>query len=196
MFPFHVFVDEAKSWLDYAPAWVTAVAALGTVIVALRIAHNQNRLQKTLAERQLEIQSEQIKLAKMQLDQQAHQLTKDLFDRRFAIFTAVEDFITWVIRSDGDIEFFGPGEYRNWREAVEKAQMLFGEEVIDYMEVADKAARDLYVVVKKMAKNSADMQAIDDQNRLMNQLTITLREQRVEIFRPYLALFHKAVARA
>jgi hypothetical protein len=82
MFPLHVFVDEAKSWLDYAPAWVTALAALGTVIVALRIAHNQNVLQKTIAERQLEIQSEQIKLQKMQLDQQAHQLTKDLFDRR------------------------------------------------------------------------------------------------------------------
>jgi hypothetical protein len=42
----------------------------------------------------------------------------------------------------------------------------------------------LYVVVKKMAKDPADMQAIDDQNRLMNQLTITLREQRVEIFAP------------
>jgi hypothetical protein len=50
--------------------------------------------------------------------------------------------------------------------------------------------------VKKMAKDPADMQAIDDQYRLMNQLTITLREQRVEIFRPYLALFHRAVAQA
>jgi hypothetical protein len=82
------------------------------------------------------------------------------------------------------------------KEAIEKAQMLFGEEVIDYMEVTDKAARGLYVVVKKMAKDPADMQAIDDQYRLMNQLTITLREQRVEIFRPYLALFHRAVAQA
>ena len=84
------------------------------------------------------------------MDQQAHQLTKDLFDRRFAIFTAVEDFITWVIRSDETLTFSAPATCR-----------------------------------PSTIKTD-----------LMNQLTITLRKQRVEIFRPYLALFHKAVAQA
>jgi hypothetical protein len=88
MFPFHVSVDQTRDWLDYAQFAATIVAALGTMIVATLIARSQNRLQK------------------LQLEQQAHQLTKDLFDRRFAIFAAVEDFIVWVVRGEGKTHFY------------------------------------------------------------------------------------------
>lgn len=178
MFPFHVSVDQTRDWLDYAQFAATIVAALGTMIVATLIARSQNRLQK------------------LQLEQQAHQLTKDLFDRRFAIFAAVEDFIVWVVRSEGKTHFIGTVEYGNWWDAIQKARMLFDKEVFEYMTVVEKAAGAYHVAVTRMAKNSADMQAIEDENRLLNQLTITLREQRFEVFRPYLALFQKAVARA
>jgi len=51
---------------------------------------------------------EQIRLQKIQLDQQAQRLKKDLFDRRFEVFTAVDSFITYVIRSDGKLKLSGP----------------------------------------------------------------------------------------
>ena len=86
MFQLHVIVDGAKNWLDYSPPWITSGAALITVIVAVVIARNQNRLQKTLAEKQIELQ-------RSQLDQQERQLKKDLFDRRFAVYLGVRDFI-------------------------------------------------------------------------------------------------------
>jgi len=78
MFPFHVVLDQPRTWLDYLPC-VTALAALTTVVVAICIARNQSEMQK-----------EQVKLQTMQLDLQARELKKDLFDRRFAVFTAVD----------------------------------------------------------------------------------------------------------
>ncbi len=74
--------------------------------------------------------------------------------------------------------------------------MLFGEEVFEDMKVVEKAAGGYHPPVMKMAKDPYDMQATENENRLMNQLTITLREQRFEVFRPYLGLLQKEVARA
>jgi hypothetical protein len=45
MFQLHVVLDDAKSWVDYVPLWITAGAALITVGVVVFIARNQNRLQ-------------------------------------------------------------------------------------------------------------------------------------------------------
>jgi hypothetical protein len=184
-------VDQQNNWFDHLPQWITAVASLIAVLVAFLIAKNQNRLQKTLADSQREIQIEQIALQKMQLEQQAQQLKKDLLDRRFEVFTAVDCFITYVIRSNGKIELVGPGEYRQWREIMERAQMLFGEEVYKYLGTVDKTARDLYVVVRKLENDPTDMEAIENQFLLSTALADTLREQRAQLFRPYLELFQK-----
>ena len=56
MLQLHVVLVQPKNWIEYVPSWVTAGAAFITVIVAVLIARNQSRLQRTLAERQVEIQ--------------------------------------------------------------------------------------------------------------------------------------------
>jgi len=82
----HVVLDQPKGWLDY----ITALSALGTVVAAVAaliavnvtrsIARNQNKLQEALANKQFDIQKSQQELLE-------RQLRKDLFDRRFAVFT-------------------------------------------------------------------------------------------------------------
>jgi hypothetical protein len=44
MLQLHVALDEPKGWLEYVPPWVTAVAALITVLVAGLIARKFVRL--------------------------------------------------------------------------------------------------------------------------------------------------------
>jgi hypothetical protein len=182
MFQLHVVLDEPKSWLEYVPPWVTAVAALITVLVAALIARNQNKLQKALADKQIEIQ-------KSQLDQQARQLKKDLFDRRFAVFTDVLDFINYVLREDGNIQFGGPGQRQFW-EAMEKAEMLFGKDVNAYLADVDTTARKLYVSAKGMNKASAtgDVEEINRNGELLSRLSDELLQRRKAVFRPYLSL--------
>jgi ribosomal protein L34 len=130
MFRLHVVLDNSRTWVDYAPAWVTAVAALVTVFVAILIARNQNKLQETLAKKQTDLQEAQLK--------------KDLFDRRFIVFTDTLDFIGMVIRNDGDIVLEGP-EYRHFLETTQKAGMLFGADVRSYLKGVTETTTNLYV---------------------------------------------------
>lgn len=186
--PFHVVLDQPKSWLDYVQfitSCVTALAAIATVLIAARIARNQNKLQETIARNQLELQKT---LAEQQANLQKIQLIQNLFDRRFAVFTAVEDFIVFVIQSEGAIEFTGPGEYRNWWETTQKAQMLFGKDVMDYLESLDKAAWDLHKALLALKKDQTDTKANHDHSRLQTELANSIRQQRVKIFGPYLDL--------
>lgn len=176
MFQLHVILDQPRSWFQYAPPWVTAAAALTTVIVAVLIARNQSRLQKTLADKQIEIQ-------KMQLEQQARQLKKDLFDRRFAVFTGVLEFIGYVLRQNGNIELPG-AEYRQFCDCRERAEMLFEGDVNRYLADVDETARAFYVSAQ--ARNNAitagDMDKIHEDSRLMERLGVRLLQQRKGLF--------------
>jgi hypothetical protein len=158
MFQLHVVLDQAKSWFDYFQPCITAVAALGTLLVALRIARNQNKLQA--------------ELAKMQLAQQERQLKKDLFDRRFAVYVNVLDFVSYVLQENGKIQLAGPGKYRDFWESMEKAEMLFGADVNEYLADVDKTARDFYVSAQRMDKTIAtgDVEAIDRNAQLLERL--------------------------
>jgi hypothetical protein len=163
---------------------VTALAALITVVVAVVIARNQGRLQQTLAEKQFEIQ-------RMQLEQQERQLKKDLFDRRFAVFIDVQKFFDYVLQKNGDIELHGPGEYRQFGECMERAEMLFADDIKEYLEDIDKTARAFYVSAKRRGINLGDVAAIDKDAQLLDRLSVTLMPQRTGLFRPYLTLYHK-----
>ena len=101
MFQLHVVLDQPKDWLQYVPPWVAVVASLLTVFVAFKIAQNQNRLQKTLAKSQIKIQ-------KMQLEQQERQLKKNLFDRRFEICVRTRDFAQYVLGRADSLELTDP----------------------------------------------------------------------------------------
>ena len=182
MFQLHVVLDQQKNWLEYAPSWVTAIAAFITIIVASLIARNQSKLQRTLAEKQIEIQ-------KIQLEQQARQLKKDLFDRRFAVFTGAQEFISYVLQNNGDIELAGPGQYRQFRDYMERAEMLFGDDVNRYLLDVDETARAFYVSAKKMKTSAAsNMDVIQKQAQLLDRISVALLQQRKEVFRPYLTL--------
>jgi hypothetical protein len=177
MLQLHVSVDQAKDWLDYVAPVATAfgaLAAIGTVAVALRISNNQNRLQTMLADRQLDMQERQLK--------------KDLFDRRFAIFTDTLEFIGLVLRNDGNIVLEGQ-EYRHFREAMQKAGMLFGTDVRNYLNGLDKTARDLYVSAqgRGQAVQSSDVEAIKKHSELLSHV-IELAPAAEDVFRSYLSL--------
>ena len=183
MFQLHVVLDQPRIWLDFVPPWVTAVAALTTVVVAVVIARNQNRLQKAMADKQVEIQN-------MQLEQQSRQLKKDLFDRRFAVFTEVLEFISYVLRENGKVQLTGPGQYRQFWESMERAEMLFGVDVNQYLADVDQTARAFYVSAQGRDKAIAtgDVDAITKDGELLNRLSVTLLQQRKGVFRPYLTL--------
>jgi hypothetical protein len=174
MFRLHVVLDDAKSWIDYAPAWVTAAAALVTVFVAILIARNQNKLQETLAKRQTDLQEAQLK--------------KDLFDRRFTIFTDTLDFIGMVLRNNGEFVLEGP-EYRHFLETTQKAGMLFGADVRSYLKSVIETAKDLYVSARGRASaiQSGDVDAINKHGDLLSRL-IDLAPAAEDVFRPYLSL--------
>jgi hypothetical protein len=174
MLQLHVVLDQPKNWLEYAPQCVTAFAAAITVFVAIFIARNQGRLQKALAE--------------MQLEQQARQLKWNLFDRRFAVFAGVLEFISYVVQKNGVIELAGPGQYREFRECMETAEMLFGNDVIKYLEDVDETAREFYVSARRRGINSGDIDAINRDGELLSRLSVTLLQQRKGVFRPYLFL--------
>jgi hypothetical protein len=182
MFRLHVVLDQSRDWTEYVPLWVTALAALITVVVAVVIARNQGKLQQTLAEKQIEIQ-------RMQLEQQERQLKKDLFDRRFAVFTDVQKFFDYVLQKNGDIELSGPGEYRQFRECMERAEMLFGHDVMTYLEDVDETARAFYVSAKRRGINLGDVDAINKDGTLLDRLSVVLMPQRKGLFRPYLTLW-------
>jgi hypothetical protein len=185
MFQVHVILDQPKGWLDYiAPLGtiLAAFAALMTVFVARRIARNQNVLQQVLADRQFELQ-------KAQLEQQERQLKKDLFDRRFAVFTDTGDFLVYVIRQNGNISLTGP-EYRQFSQTMEKAQMLFGADVGAYLEDVDKTARDFYVLAqgRERAVQTGDVDAIKQDGDVSVRIGVDLLQKRPVVFRPHLSL--------
>ena len=185
MFQFHIVLDQPKEWLDYVTPLGTllaAAAAIITVIVARGIAHNQNKLQETLAARQLDLQ-------KAQLEQQERQLKKDLFDRRFTVFTDTGEFISFVLRQNGNISL-NSGEYTQFWQTSEKAEMLFGADIREYLEDVQKTAGEFYVTAqgREKAVATGDVDAIHKDHELLAHLGVDLFQKRAKVFRPYLAL--------
>jgi len=110
--------------------------------------------------------------AKLQLQQQERQLKKNLFDQRFAVFVNVRDFITYVLRENGKIQLAGPGQYREFWESMEKAEMLFGTDVNKYLGEVDETAREFYMSAQGMDKAIAtgDIEAINKNGQLLERL--------------------------
>jgi hypothetical protein len=185
MLQLHVVLDQLKGWLDYVMAlgalgtMVAAVAALIAVIVTRSIAKNQNILQETLANKQLEIQ-------KGQLEQQERQLRKDLFDRRFAVFTDTGEFMRPILSAPSGFTPQGEG-YRKFGETMQIADMLFGPEVRKYLEDVDRTAVALWVAHQKMIKDPGDNNAINEEG-CQSQYLSDLWQKRPTVFRSEMSL--------
>jgi len=165
MFHLYVVLDQPKNWLEYAPPWITAVAALITVVVAGWIARNQRKLQMTLAERLLK---------------------KDLFDRRFKVFTDAAEFMRPILASPSAFDPLSD-EGRRFAETVQSAEMVFGPEVFEYLNDVNKTAIGLWASHQKMAKDRGDNDAITENADRFQHLS-DLWQKRSEAFRRDLSL--------
>jgi hypothetical protein len=179
MFELRVVLDQPKNWLDYLPPWVTAVAALLTVVVAVLIAYKQGELQKALAKSQGEIQ-------KKDLEQQERQLKKDLYDRRFKVFTDVGEFMRSVLSSPSA---FTPGsdEQRRYYESMQNAEMLFGPDVFRHLQDVAYTTVGIWGACQRMNNNPGDNSAIEEKGERFQHLS-DLWQKRSEVFRSDLSL--------
>ena len=84
----------------------------------------------------------------------------------------VRDFITYVLRENGKIQLAGPGQYREFWESMEKAEMLFGTDVNKHLGEVDETAREFYVSAQGMDKAIAtgDIEAINKNGQLLERL--------------------------
>jgi hypothetical protein len=162
MFQLRVVLDQPKNWLDYVPAWVTAIAALLTVVVALFIAYKQGRLQKTLAENQSEIR-------KMQLTQQERQLRMDLY-RRYKVYTDTGEFMRSVLSLPSAF-VSGGDEHRRFGETMQNAEMLFRPEVFKYLQDIANTTMAIWGAYQRMAKDAGDNAAIEENSIQFQRLS-------------------------
>ena len=127
-------------------------------------------------------------IANQQRELQERQLRKDLFDRRFDIYTKTREFMTYVAREDGKIALTGP-EYREFQETMERAEMLC-ERVYPYLTEVEKTVRDLYVYRQKegQALAASDTALIKQGADLQYRVYVTLWQRRKDEFRQYLSL--------
>lgn len=161
-----LMVMQTNESLRVIPPIASAVAAMTALGISVWVALSQRRIQE-------------------------RQLQKDLFDKRYIVYLAVEEFLMYVLREDGSIDLLSD-DVQKYRRAVEKADFLFDADVTDYMSHVQKVAFELYpIAVKrdhlaKMAQREPDVD-VKVASTLV-ELSGTLSERREEVFRPYLRL--------
>jgi hypothetical protein len=126
-------------------------------------------------------------IALRQIQIQRWQLNKDLFDRRFAVFTETREFLVYVGGKGGWVEPYGP-EYNRFRETMERADMLFPSEVHAYLVEIDKATRDLLTAKQTFQAKPGDATLPQKIHDLEVNFYETISKRRTEIFRPDLQM--------
>jgi predicted naringenin-chalcone synthase len=160
---FYYLGQPQKSWTDWLVPAASMLVSIVAVSISLWVANRQRELQE-------------------------RQLRKDLFDRRFDIYTKTRDFMTYTMRNDGMIVLTGP-EYREFQDTMEKAEMLC-EKAHPYLVEINKAALELFEYKQKEPESvsTGDVDAIQQGGRLRVRLFVSLPQRRKEAFRPYLNL--------
>lgn len=162
---------EIKEWVSVFASSASGLAALIALGVSLWVANAQRRIQMA-------------------------QLQQNLFDKRYNIFLAVEEFLMYVLRTDGLPNLVGD-EFRRFRNAAEQAQFLFDSDVVNYMNRIDKTVRGLYVRCRErdhLATTRQDTVALDGQiTQAIIDLEGPVLEDRKRVFRPYLQLSRSAM---
>jgi hypothetical protein len=118
---------------------------------------------------------------------QKERVRQDLFDKRYAVFLSVDEFVMYVLRVDGSFKMMGD-EVRRFLYAVEQSEFLFHADVIDYMHQVEKTVFDLHPKaakrdhLAKMNQNDSELNVqIED---VIIELAGSLSERRREVFRP------------
>jgi hypothetical protein len=159
---FKFYGSSPKTWIDLLIPAASILVSVVALVISLWIASRQR-------------------------DVQERQLKKDLFDRRFEIYTKTRDFMSYVMRSDGKIVLTGE-EYRDFANTMEKAEVLCPK-VHPYLVDLDKTVRELYGYRQTETRDVAagDVDRIQKGGDLMSRC-IELMSQRNDPFRHYLAL--------
>lgn len=146
---------------------LAAIVALGIAVWVVWVAITQRRIQEK-------------------------QMQQDLFDKYFAIYTKVAEFVLCVLRADGKFEM---RDFRRFLFAVEEAEFLFGQEVNTYMQEIREKAKHLYPKAMERHHKSGmleDASAISNEvARILEDLSGPTLEKRREVFKPYLQLYRR-----
>jgi hypothetical protein len=137
-------------------------------------------------------------VANVQRRIQEKQLKQDLFDKRYAVYLAVGEFLMHVVRVDGSIKL-PSDEYRTFAYTMEQAEFLFGSDVNTYLRDMKTKALALYPKcferdhLARMNQQNADLSL--EISKVIGDLSGPDFDKRKQIFGPYLKLSHsEAVA--
>jgi len=160
---FYYYAQPQKSWTDLLAPAASLLVSVIAVSISLWVANRQRELQE-------------------------RQLRKDLFERRFEIYTKTNDFLVYTMRNDGMIVLTGP-EYRDFQDTMEKAEMLC-EQAHPYLVEIAEAAKELYVYKQKESEviRTGDVKAIEEGRRFRERLFVDLPQRRKAAFYQYLSL--------
>ena len=154
---------ETKDWISV----VTAVASAASAIIALAIAVwvfvQQRRLQR-------------------------QQLRQDLFDKRFAVYAAVETLMVDIIRLTGSVTWTDQGKFLA---AIEPAEFLFGADVTAYLGEIQELVKALSGKEKEGTTQNTygeDVIAETPERTAILQALGSLNKRSNEVFGPYLVI--------
>jgi hypothetical protein len=125
-------------------------------------------------------------VARRQHQIQEQQLKKDLFDRRYKVYTGTREFANYVRSGPDAMEMTHP-HFGLFVDLIERAEMLFGSAVHSYLKNLDSLARKLYVNAKKQRTRPSDPDLIDAGQKLFEEFE-DLYRRRNEVFKPFLKL--------
>ncbi len=153
--------------------WVSAFAPIASALLAgtaIWVALRGARLQRQIQERQLNI---------------------NLFDKRYAVLVATQDFAAYILKTDGAVKL-DSDEYRRFWIAMEHAEYFFEPSVKSYMKELDQIARDLYVKCRNrdhlvMMHERHEEVGAEILNKL-TELSASFLEKPKKVFSPYLQL--------
>jgi hypothetical protein len=122
---------------------------------------------------------------------QEWQLKQNLFDKRYAVFLAVEEFLMHVYGVDGSVKPTGD-EYRRFRYAMEQAEFLFDTDVNSYMTEVNQTVSGMHEKCFKRDKlaeiHQPDTELSIEILKVLGEISGPLLEKRKMVFGPYLQL--------
>ena len=158
--------QAARDWVSVLAPTASALAAVTALGLSLWVAFKQRQIQE-------------------------RQLKQSLYDKRYAVFLTVEEFLNYVLRVNGSVNLLGD-EVRRFLYAKEQAEFLYKRDVVDYMEQLWQSVRVLYDKACKRDHLKKMNRQDDELNVGIVKTTIEINEAFVErrkkLFGPYLQL--------
>ena len=114
-------------------------------------------------------------------------LKLDLFEKRFAIYTGVESFLTYIIGGESATHETITFErlHKFWYE-TRYAPFLYDNDILIYLEEINKKAAKLQIIEQQMQSNPQDYTNLFDEKSVINEWFLNQLSRLKDIFSPYL----------